>query len=83
MLKSRFQLSLFAKRGIPVATVAINNGMNAGLLAVRILSAGMPRLINAMDAYMKKMEGEVLSKVETLGEIGWETYRQTMPGRNN
>jgi phosphoribosylcarboxyaminoimidazole (NCAIR) mutase len=57
---------LLLQRGIPVATVAINNGMNAGLLAIRVLSAGMPRLINAMDAYMKKMEGEVLSKVDTL-----------------
>jgi len=55
--------------------------MNAGLLAVRILSAGIPRLIDAMEAYMKKSEGEVLSKVETLDEIGWETYRQTMPNK--
>ncbi|KAF9530943.1 phosphoribosylaminoimidazole carboxylase [Crepidotus variabilis] len=61
-------------RGIPVATVAINNGMNAGLLAVRILSAGMPRLIEAMEAYMKKMEGEVMGKVEKLEEVGWEKY---------
>jgi len=55
--------------------------MNAGLLAVRILSAGMPRLINAMEAYMKKTEREVLSKVETIKEIGWEKYRQTMPNK--
>ncbi|KAJ7775679.1 phosphoribosylaminoimidazole carboxylase [Mycena maculata] len=61
-------------RGIPVATVAINNGMNAGLLAVRILAAGMPRLVDAMDAYMKNMEGEVLSKVGKLEEVGWEKY---------
>ena len=48
--------------------------MNAGLLAVRILSAGMPRLIDAMDAYMKEMEREVLTKVEKLEEVGWEQY---------
>ncbi|KAF9544589.1 phosphoribosylaminoimidazole carboxylase [Agrocybe pediades] len=61
-------------RGIPVATVAINNGMNAGLLAVRILSAGIPTLIDAMDEYMKSMENEVLGKVEKLKEVGWEKY---------
>ncbi|KAJ7200978.1 phosphoribosylaminoimidazole carboxylase [Mycena rebaudengoi] len=49
-------------RGIPVATVAINNGTNAGLLAVRILAAGMPRL------------SEVLNKVEKLKDVGWENY---------
>ncbi|KAH9483188.1 Phosphoribosylaminoimidazole carboxylase [Psilocybe cubensis] len=62
-------------RGIPVATVAINNGMNAGLLAVRILSAGIPGLIEAMDQYMKAMEAEVLGKVEILKEVGWEKYQ--------
>ncbi|KJA18187.1 hypothetical protein HYPSUDRAFT_205562 [Hypholoma sublateritium FD-334 SS-4] len=61
-------------RGIPVATVAINNGVNAGLLAVRILSAGIPGLIGAMDEYMKEMEQEVLGKVEKLQEVGWEKY---------
>ncbi|KAF8959392.1 phosphoribosylaminoimidazole carboxylase [Flammula alnicola] len=62
-------------RGIPVATVAINNGVNAGLLAVRILSAGIPGLIDAMDHYMKTMENEVLGKVEKLKEVGWENYQ--------
>ncbi|KAJ7122898.1 Phosphoribosylaminoimidazole carboxylase [Mycena epipterygia] len=61
-------------RGIPVATVAINNGTNAGLLAVRILAAGIPRLVDAMDAYLKDLEGEVLGKVEKLKEVGWEKY---------
>lgn len=63
------------QRGIPVATVAINNGVNAGLLAVRILSVGIPTLIEAMDGYMKGMEKEVLTKVEKLEEIGWEQYQ--------
>ncbi|CAA7269161.1 unnamed protein product [Cyclocybe aegerita] len=62
-------------RGIPVATVAINNGMNAGLLAVRILSAGIPRLIDAINAYMQNMQNEVLTKVEKLKEVGWENYQ--------
>ena len=62
------------KRGIPVATVAINNGTNAGLLAVRILAAGMPRLVSAMDEYLRGLEMEVMGKVEKLEEVGWEKY---------
>lgn len=57
-----------------MATVAINNSMNAGLLAVRILSAGMPKLVTAMDEYLKSLEQEVLEKVEKLEEVGWEKY---------
>jgi phosphoribosylaminoimidazole carboxylase len=63
------------QRGIPVATVAINNGVNAGLLAVRILSIGIPSLIIAMAEYMKNMEKEVLGKVEKLEQVGWEQYQ--------
>ena len=62
------------QRGIPVATVAINNGTNAGLLAVRILAAGNPRLVRDMEDYMKDLEKEVLGKVERLEEVGWESY---------
>ena len=65
----------FFQRGVPVATVAINNGMNAGLLAVRILSASVPRLLEAMDRFMKAQEGEVLMKVNRLEEVGWEDYK--------
>ncbi|KAF8815802.1 phosphoribosylaminoimidazole carboxylase [Phlegmacium glaucopus] len=66
-------------RGIPVATVAINNGTNAGLLAVRILSAGIPTLIDSMEKYMKNMESEVLDKVDKLKEVGWESYQVKRP----
>ncbi|KAI0337317.1 Phosphoribosylaminoimidazole carboxylase [Trametopsis cervina] len=61
-------------RGIPVATVAINNGTNAGLLAVRMLTVAMPELARAMEDYLKGLEKEVLGKVETLEEVGWEDY---------
>ncbi|KAI9466646.1 phosphoribosylaminoimidazole carboxylase [Lactarius psammicola] len=62
-------------RGIPVATVAINNGTNAGLLAVRILAAGNPSLVRDMEDYLKGLENEVLGKVERLETIGWESYK--------
>lgn len=62
------------QRGIPVATVAINNSTNAALLAVRILGASMPELLEKMEDYMKKMEGEVEAKIVRLDEVGWEKY---------
>ncbi|KAF5371474.1 hypothetical protein D9615_009601 [Tricholomella constricta] len=61
-------------RGIPVATVAINNSTNAGLLAVRILAAGTPTLVTAMNEYLASLETEVLDKVKTLEDVGWEKY---------
>ncbi|THH06056.1 hypothetical protein EW145_g4342 [Phellinidium pouzarii] len=61
-------------RGIPVATVAINNSTNAALLAVRILGAGVPALLEDMDEFMKKQEEEVHAKITKLEEVGWEKY---------
>ena len=58
-----------------MATVAINNGMNAGLLAVRILGAGIPRLVRDMEDFLKEQEKEVLGKVEKLELVGWESYQ--------
>lgn len=57
-----------------MATVAINGGMNAGLLAVRILGAGIPSLFAEMDSYLRGLEDEVMTKVETLENVGWEKY---------
>ncbi|RPD52852.1 Phosphoribosylaminoimidazole carboxylase [Lentinus tigrinus ALCF2SS1-7] len=70
-------------RGIPVATVAINNGTNAGLLAVRILSAGQPQLVSAMDDYLKALEKEVLGKVDKIAEIGWDAYEVAKKARSS
>ncbi|KAI8647046.1 phosphoribosylaminoimidazole carboxylase [Parasitella parasitica] len=61
-------------RGIPVATVAVNNSTNAALLAIRILGASIPGIQEQMAAYMEKMEGEVMNKVEKLDNVGWENY---------
>ena len=66
---------VYWQRGIPVATVAINNGTNAGLLAVRILGAGIPHLGREMGNYMTEMEKEVLGQVEKLELVGWESYQ--------
>lgn len=61
-------------RGIPVATVAINNSTNAALLAIRILGAYDSKWLTEMNQYMLNMETEVLGKAETLEDIGYEDY---------
>ena len=58
--------SLQMPGGVPVATVSIGGAKNAGLLAVRILSAGMPELLDKMVAYQEGMRDEVLAKDEAL-----------------
>lgn len=52
--------------GVPVATVSIGGAKNAGLLAVRILSAGDGALVEKMAAYQEKMAAEVEKKDENL-----------------
>ncbi len=48
--------------GVPVATVAIGNAKNAGLLAVRILAAADPQLREAMKRYQEAMGDTVRAK---------------------
>jgi 5-(carboxyamino)imidazole ribonucleotide mutase len=52
--------------GVPVATVAIGNGRNAGLLAVRILAAGDARLKRRLLAFMTRLARESRAKNRTL-----------------
>lgn len=61
-------------RGVPVATVAINNAMNAGLLAVRILASSDNALLAKVEKYIRDMESEVLTKTEKLETVGYEKY---------
>ncbi|KAF9069214.1 phosphoribosylaminoimidazole carboxylase [Rhodocollybia butyracea] len=61
-------------RGIPVATVAINNSTNAALLAVRIISVGQPHLITQMEEYLNRLGDEVERKISVMGETGWGEY---------
>ncbi|GFH05534.1 ATP-grasp domain-containing protein [Haematococcus lacustris] len=62
-------------KGVPVATVAIGNAANAGLLAVRILGAYDPALLEKMIAYQDGMRTMVLDKASKLEEQGWEAYK--------
>ncbi|KAG8798805.1 phosphoribosylaminoimidazole carboxylase ade2, partial [Serendipita sp. 399] len=61
-------------RGIPVATVAINNATNAALLATRIIGTSIPIDLTRVEEYSRGLEDEVLQKVERLAEAGWEAY---------
>jgi 5-(carboxyamino)imidazole ribonucleotide mutase len=52
--------------GVPVATVAIGGGKNAGLLAVQMLAISDKRLLKKMVEYKKRLEKESLEKQKVL-----------------
>lgn len=60
--------------GIPVATVAINGGKNAGLLAVQTLAAFDDKLSAKVERYKQELEKIVIEKAEKLEKIGYEKY---------
>ena len=64
--------------GIPVATVAINGGKNAGILAAKILAASDADLLEKLKAYSEKMKTEVENKAEKLDQIGYKEYLASM-----
>jgi 5-(carboxyamino)imidazole ribonucleotide mutase len=61
-------------KGIPVATVAIGNGYNAGLLAVQILASGDPDLLRRVIAYRESLKQAVQEKNDQLQAQGWKAY---------
>ncbi|MBR1813720.1 MAG: 5-(carboxyamino)imidazole ribonucleotide mutase [Lachnospiraceae bacterium] len=60
--------------GIPVATVAINGGANAGILAAKILATSDPELLAKLKAYSQEMKEGVMKKADKLQEIGYQAY---------
>ncbi len=52
--------------GVPVATVAIGNARNAGLLAVRILGASDDALRRRMERFQREMGDRVRAKDQAL-----------------
>ena len=64
--------------GIPVATVAINGGANAGILAAKILAASDPELLERLKKYSEDMKEEVEGKAKKLDEIGYKEYLKQM-----
>ncbi|XP_050275211.1 phosphoribosylaminoimidazole carboxylase, chloroplastic-like isoform X2 [Quercus robur] len=61
-------------RGVPVATVAINNATNAGLLTVRMMGIRNADLLARMSQYQEDTRNDVLRKAEKLEKDGWESY---------
>lgn len=60
--------------GIPVATVAINGGANAGLLAAKILATSDPELLDKLKAYSQELKEQVEAKDARLQEVGYKEY---------
>ena len=64
--------------GIPVATVAINGGANAGLLAAKILAVSDEALLAKLKEYSKNLKEQVQFKDAKLQEQGYKTYLDGM-----
>lgn len=64
--------------GIPVATVAINGGANAGLLAAKILATSDEKLLERLKAYSTKLKEQVMAKDAKLQEQGYKAYLDGM-----
>jgi 5-(carboxyamino)imidazole ribonucleotide mutase len=62
--------------GIPVATVAINGGTNAGILAAKILATSDKELLVRLKDYSKDMREVVVKKDETLQQVGYKNYKK-------
>lgn len=60
--------------GIPVATVGIDSGKNAGLLAVQILSVADEKLSQKIVDYKKNMASQVNEKAKKLEDVGYKKY---------
>jgi 5-(carboxyamino)imidazole ribonucleotide mutase len=64
--------------GIPVATVAIGNGANAGLLAVQILALADAELSARLATYRAELHDQVVAKDTKLLELGSQAYLAQM-----
>ncbi|ELS02277.1 phosphoribosylaminoimidazole carboxylase, PurE protein [Xenococcus sp. PCC 7305] len=65
-------------RGIPVATVAIGNAQNAGLLAVQILATSDSQLLTRVQQYRQDLAAMVLEKQTKLEQLGYQKYLTQM-----
>ena len=64
--------------GIPVATVAIDGGANAGILAAKILATSNPEILDKLKAYSEEMKETVQGKAEKLDRLGYKEYIKQM-----
>ncbi len=64
--------------GIPVATVAINGGANAALLAAKILATSDEALLQKLKEYSENLKNQVQAKDARLKEQGYRVYLEGM-----
>lgn len=64
--------------GIPVATVAINGGANAGILAAKILAVSDEELLQKVKDYSEALKNDVVKKAEKLERVGYKEYLAQM-----
>lgn len=62
--------------GIPVATMAINGAINAGLFAAKIVAGSKPELWSSIKKFMENQEEEVLEKAKKLEAEGFRKYME-------
>jgi len=60
--------------GIPVATVAIDGGANAGILATKILATHDAALLAKLKEYKEELKAGVMAKKERLESVGYKNY---------
>jgi 5-(carboxyamino)imidazole ribonucleotide mutase len=60
--------------GVPVATVAINGGKNAAILACQILGIENKTLFEKIEKYKLELKNKVLTKASKLEKTGWKGY---------
>ena len=70
-------------RGIPVATVAIGNSTNAGLLAARILCTSRPELRQKMNDYQLELKNMVDDMSTKLTDLGSDSFLDQMENKSN
>lgn len=62
--------------GIPVATVAIDGGKNAGIMALKILAVSDEGLLAKLKDFSKRQKEEVEAKDKRLKEEGYKNYKK-------
>ncbi len=64
--------------GAPVATVGVDNGLNAGILAAQILGVGDPAVRDRVAAYKRGLAEKVSAMVDRVESEGWRAVRDRL-----
>ena len=62
--------------GIPVATVAIDGGANAGILAAKILATSDDELLARLKEYKEDLKDGVMKKKDRIESVGYKKYME-------